>query len=156
MDLSPSTAAFALGWTAGMRSASAPALLAHALASGRRPRREPAHALAGPWASRLLIVAAGGEMVADKLPFIPARTSPLALSGRAASGALVGAAVAAARGSNRAAGAAAGVVGAVAGSFVMERLRREVGERLGVPDPAVAVAEDALTVALGSAAAGAV
>ena len=153
MPVPASVAALALGWTAGMRSASAPALLAHTLASGRPPRRNPARLLAAPAPRRLLALAAGGEMIADKLPFIPARTTLMPLLGRAASGALVGTAVAAARRSDPLVGVLAGVVGAVAGSFVMEAARREVGVRLDLPDPMVAVVEDGLTLALGTAAA---
>lgn len=152
MALSPSTAAFALGWTAGMRSATAPALLSRGLTSGRRPRRQPAHALAHPWAPGLLGAAAAGEMVFDKLPVAPSRTSPPALAGRLLSGALVGAAAAAARRSSVVAGVLAGAAGAGAGSFVMERLRREAGAALGVDDKVVAVVEDALTLAIGAAA----
>ena len=87
-------------------------------------------------------------MAADKLPAMPDRTSPPVLSGRVASGAAVGAALAQARRTHPVAGALAGVAGAVASSFAMMRLRQRLGRRLGLPDAAVAVAEDALAVGL--------
>ena len=123
-----------------------PAVLARALG---RPRRQPARALAA--VHRWLPLAAGGEMIADKLPSAPDRTSPPVLAGRVASGAVVGAALGQTRRSSAAACALAGVAGAVASSFVMMRLRLGLGRRLGLPDAAVAVVEDALAVGLSTA-----
>lgn len=143
--------AAALGWTAGMRSMTAPALTAFALAE-TRTRSFPARLLTTPLARRGLAVAALGEMGADKLPGMPSRTSPPALIGRLGSGALVGAAVAGANRQSWVAGAVVGGAMAVASSFVMERLRREVGEQTETSDPIVALGEDGLAVALGSAA----
>jgi len=142
------------GWVSGMRSASAPALFSLGL---RRPAwryRRPARVLAR--VPHLLALAAAGEMIVDKLPFIPARTSAPAISGRIASGALVGAAVAARQRKGLVAGAIAGAVGATASSFVMQHARAFVGKKLGVPDFPVAIAEDVLTIGLGNALARAV
>ncbi len=148
MDLATPTLAAGLGWTAGMRSMSAPALLSHAL-GGRRRLRQPADSLGSTFARRALTAAALGEMIADKLPGMPARTDPPALAGRIASGALVGAAVAAARREPLAPSALAGAVGAVAASFAMVAVRRAASDTLGLPDPVAAVAEDAMTLSLG-------
>ena len=156
MDATPLYAA-ALGWVAGMRSATPPALLARTLAdrSGLRRllgrRRQPAKALSTDAAAALLPLAAAGEMAADKLPTIPARTSPPALMGRIASGALSGAVLAQARREAVLPAALAGAAGAAASSFAMMALRQRVGEALGVPDVAVALAEDALAVGAGAA-----
>ena len=154
MDTLTTLSAAALGWVAGMRSMSAPALTAAALGS-RRQRRTPAKQLASPLARRLLVLAAAGEMLADKHPDIPPRTDAMPLAGRIGSGALVGAAVAAARGHSRIGGALVGGVMAGASSFVMQRARGEVGEATGTPDPVIAVGEDVLTVVAGTAAASA-
>lgn len=148
MDLATPALAAGLGWTAGMRSMSAPALLSRAL-NGRRRLRQPAAALASTTARRLLTLAAVGEIVADKLPGMPARTTPPVLAGRIASGALVGAAVAAARRAPLGPSALAGVAGAVAGSYAMLAARQKAGDALDTSDATVAVGEDALTLSLG-------
>jgi uncharacterized membrane protein len=114
-----------------MRSMSGPGLLA---ARGR---------IAGV-ARTAVLLAAAGELVADKLPMAIDRTAPPALAGRIATAAYTGYAVA---GAATAAGAAAT---AGLGTFATWRLRAWVVERTGLPDPLVAVGEDAL--ALGAAA----
>jgi len=155
MDTSPAYAA-ALGWIAGMRSMTPPALLARTL-SDRSPvgrllrRREPAASLGSDAAARLLPLAAAGELVGDKLPITPARTSPLPLVGRIASGALAGAAVAAARREDPVPSAVTGALAAAASSFAMMSLRKRAGEALDVPDLVIALAEDALAVGVGAA-----
>ena len=140
----------ALGWVAGMRSATAPAVLSSALAARpRRTDRFPATALASPTAARGLGLAAAGELVADKTPWIPDRTDAAPLAGRVASGALVGAAVAGRRGTNRLAAAVAGGLGAAASTYAMHGARREASGVLG--DVPAALVEDALALGLGTA-----
>jgi uncharacterized membrane protein len=95
-----------------------------------------------------ILLAAAGELVGDKLPTAPSRTMILSLAGRAGSGAAAGHRVAGP------AGILAGAAGAIAASFVFERLRAELGERLGVADAWIALAEDALAAGLALAAAG--
>ncbi|PAP81493.1 hypothetical protein B1759_09245 [Rubrivirga sp. SAORIC476] len=159
MSTPTSLLAAGLGWAAGMRSMTPPAVLARTLVSQRpsipllaRRRRQPARVLGTDRAATLLTVAAAGELTADKLPVAPPRTSPPALFGRLASGALAGATVAAIRRQNPVLPALVGAASAVASSFVMMDLRKRVGEALDVPDPAVAVVEDVLAVAISVAA----
>lgn len=149
MTIHTTLAAAALGWTAGMRSMMPPALLARALP------RATGSLLSRPAVRAGLAVAALGEIAADKHPAIPSRTSPPALVGRLGSGLVVGAALAGVRGESRLAGALIGGAAAVASSFAMERLRAEIGRQSGAPDPVVALGEDVLAVALGSAGASA-
>lgn len=139
--------AIALGWTAGMRSMTPPALLAHALSGTVRPRRQPARVLTSPLAQRLLPLAAGGELIADKLPITPARTSPPALAGRLMMGGVCGAAVAAARQEDWPLPAVLGAVAAGLSSVVMMRARADAARRWVLPDPAVALVEDGLALA---------
>ena len=148
-----------LGWAAGMRSMTPPAVLARTLASRKpsvpllaRQRRQPARALGADRAATLLTIAAAGELTADKLPVAPPRTSPPALFGRFASGALAGATVAAIRCQNPVLPVLVGAASGVASSFVMMELRKRAGEALGVPDPAVALVEDLLAVGISVAA----
>ena len=145
---------FGLGVVAGMRSMTAPAALAHVLA-GRTvaPRDQPARFLSSERVAWLAALAAAGEFVGDKLPMTPDRTDALPLSGRLGSGALVGAAVAAATRENVVVGALVGVAGAAVGSFGFVRIRKALPGALGLPDWPVALAEDALAVSLGLAAA---
>jgi uncharacterized membrane protein len=139
-----------LGWVAGMRSATAPAAVAAAFAL--RPRlmaRPPARWLASERVAGALAVAAAGELVVDKLPSTPDRTSPPVLAGRLLSGALVGAAVAARHRKGIAGAALVGAASAGASSFAMMAARKAAGEAVGTM-PA-ALGEDALAVALGAA-----
>ncbi len=152
--------AAALGWAAGMRSMMPAAALAQALNRTRprvpqlaRRRRQPAAALASDRAVALLPLAAAGELVGDKLPMTPARTGPTPLLGRIGAGALAGAAVAAARRQSPILPAVVGAVSAAVSSFAMMEARRRVGDELDLPDPAVAVVEDALAVGISVAAA---
>jgi len=95
------------------------------------------------------------ELVADKLPQTPARTRPLGLTARAASGGLVAGLTYPGRGAG--AGTAAVILGAtaaVAAAFVGIRLRRGLTGLLGGGPFAGAVAgllEDTGAVALGLA-----
>jgi uncharacterized membrane protein/uncharacterized protein (UPF0548 family) len=140
--------AFGLGIVCGARSMLAPALLSQPFAATSGPLAGDglaARALASPRATMLLPLAAVGELVADKLPWMPSRTDPPALLGRIGSGALVGAATAARE--HRTAAALAGAAGALAGTYGWYHLRRAATAR-GVPAWLAAVAEDALAVGL--------
>jgi uncharacterized membrane protein len=118
-----------------------------------RRRRQPAAALASDRAASLLPLAAAGELVGDKLPVTPARTGPAPLLGRIGAGALAGAAVAAARRQSPILPAVVSAVSAAVSSFAMMEARRRVGDEFDLPDPAVAVVEDALAVGISVAAA---
>lgn len=94
----------------------------------------------------LLLAAMLGELVADKLPFTPARTGIGPFTARIVSGALTGAALAVGSGASLVAGAVAGALGAVAGTLGGYRARTGVVRSLGVPDLPVALAEDVVAV----------
>jgi uncharacterized membrane protein len=100
-----------------------------------------------------LTVAAAGEWIADKLPFIPARVGPAALGGRLVFGAICGALVAKENGEPPAMAIAAGVLGASAAAFAGYYVRKEL-TRGRVPDFAVALAEDAIAAGLAAGAVG--
>jgi uncharacterized membrane protein len=128
--------AAALGAVSGMRTFGAWTGLA---LRGRVPDRRLRAAL---------LVAAAGEMAGDKSPWIPPRSDPAALAGRVVSGALAGRLVGGAR------GARVGAATAAASTYASERARALLGERLGLPDPVLAVAEDAFVVGVASIGAG--
>lgn len=123
---------------AGARGMLGPALAARARAGHPRLR-------AG------LYALAAGEFLADKLPFIPARTDALPLAGRAVSGAAVAVATRP-RGGNAVAAALLGAAAAVAGAYVGFTLRRAATRRLGGGPLANAVTgalEEAVLVSVG-------
>jgi uncharacterized membrane protein len=91
-----------------------------------------------------------GELVADKLPFVPPRTQPGPLGGRMVMGAVAGLAVGSeAHGAGaKMGGAALGAAGAVVGSFGGNAYRSLAVKATGLPDLPVAVAEDVAAAAL--------
>jgi uncharacterized membrane protein len=99
-----------------------------------------------PWTRRLLVVAAAGELVVDKLPGTPSRLAPPGFAGRLAMGALAAGLFAQTRRAPwlppAAIGASSAAVAAKIGHDVRARLAHHA------PDPAVAVVEDALALGL--------
>jgi uncharacterized membrane protein len=112
-----------LGCATGLRTFSAPA----ALVLRRRPLNAP---------RRIVLAAAAGEMVADKLPSMPSRLERRGLTGRILSGAFAGHSVAGP------AGAATGAASAVTSAFAGNRVRAAVSSPLG------AFVEDWIAIAL--------
>ena len=139
--------AFLLGAVAGLRSMTAPAVVAWAAHVGPlQLDGTPLALLASAPARYLLLAAMIGELVADKLPFTPNRTRAGPFVGRLISGALSGGALAAGVGQSLVAGAVAGALGAAAGTLGGFRARTGLVRALGTPDYVVALAEDAVAV----------
>ena len=102
--------------------------------------------LGSPVGRAVIILAAVGELVADKLPMTPSRTKPFALLGRIATGAVAGAAIGTLSGPDGwRQGAVLGGLGGVIGSFA-GALLRSGGAATGLPDIVFALVEDAATV----------
>jgi uncharacterized membrane protein len=142
--------ALGLGAISGLRSLSGPAFVSRAASRGDLNLDGTILAFLGsPRISKALVLMELGELVGDKLPATPSRTSPPPLLGRAASGALVGAAVFVSEGRRATTGAALGSTAAIAGAFAGERLRALAVEKTGLPDPVVALAEDATVLLVG-------
>jgi len=147
------SSALGLGAISGLRSLAGPAFVSRAASRGDLNLDGTFLAfLSSPRLSKALVLMELGELLGDKLPATPSRTSPPPLLGRAASGALVGAAVFVSEGRRATTGAALGSSAAIAASFAGEQLRALAVEKTGLPDPVVALAEDAtvLLVGLGS------
>ena len=86
-------------------------------------------------------MALGGEMVADKLPFVPSRSTPQGLVPR------VGAAIYAVRAGLRKPNAGAyaiAAVAAIATAFAATKAREAIKNNTKIPDVLVGLAEDAL------------
>lgn len=137
-----------LGAIAGLRSMAAPAALSRAAAAGRIGGLSdtPFAVLGSSKVSTLLTFFEAGELIGDKLPMTPSRTSAPPLLGRAASGAVAGAALFVSSERRAATGGVLGAASAVAAAYVGERLRTRIGQLTGVQDPAVALIEDAIVL----------
>jgi len=143
-----------LGVAAGLRSMAAPAALSrHLVGDPTVPHGGIDDLLSRPSAPRILTIASAAEHVADKLPFIPARTDPAPLAARIAAGALCGYVVAGRAGESAVTGAIVGGLAAAASTFAGYHLRRALTVDAGLPDVAVALAEDAGAVFLAESAA---
>jgi uncharacterized membrane protein len=105
--------------------------------------------MGSPWAVGVLTLGALGELVADKLPMTPARTKPGPLAARIVMGGLSGACVTAAGGSSPWVGAVLGAIGGIVGTFAGYRARMGLVQALKVPDAAIAIPEDLITIGLG-------
>jgi uncharacterized membrane protein len=145
--------ALGLGVIAGLRSMTAPALLSDylqrtGLAEQVTPSRNP---LAWPQFTPLFKLLAAGELIADKLPFIPNRTDLGPLLGRALTGAAVGATLCQVHHASPLIGAGCGCLGALAGTFGGYQLRRQLGRWLHIPDPILGAVEDSLAAGSGLA-----
>lgn len=137
--------AAALGAVAGMRSMLAPALF-HRFSAQNGSGGQ----FDSPNVGKLLDVMAIGEWAADKLPNTPSRLSPPSLAVRAVSGALVGGALFAQKRKPTAAGAIVGGLAAVAATYAFYHLRQTVDKKTGLPDPAIALVEDAIAAGIGN------
>ena len=153
MNSNTLTGAAALGAVAGLRSMMAPALLSQAARTGSIGLEGTQFEfLSTQRAADIATGAAVLELVADKLPFTPDRTSAVPLIARAASGALVGAALCAARKKDLLSGALVGSVAAVAAAFAGYLIRKKLTENADLPDLLVALAEDAVAMGAGTVA----
>ena len=105
------------------------------------------------WAAKLVTVIvftvfAVGELVGDKLPQTPSRTSPMPLIARFVFGGLVGAIVATGLHGSLVVGVVVGAVSAVAGAFLGYHIRHWLVASRKLPDFGVALAEDALVLGI--------
>jgi uncharacterized membrane protein len=137
--------AAALGAIAGSRSATAPAAMSAALARGGA-EGDPLVALAVRLRP-LLYAAALLEMVADKLPFMPARTSPPALLGRIALGTASGVLAARAYGRSPLLAGLLAAGAALGATFAWYHLRRMLMEDLGMDGVTSGLVEDVAVAA---------
>ena len=140
-----------MGAVAGMRSMSSPAIISQLARAGLLPSgNSKLDFLDKPVTAKALTIAAVGELVADKLPFLPKRTKAPSLIWRAIAGTFAGAAICSSKHRPIGTGAALGAAAAVGASYGFQELRRMASEQFHLPDAAVAVAEDLLVGGLGA------
>ena len=139
--------AFGIGVVAGLRSLTAPAVVAWAAHKNWLHLQNTTLAFMGSTAALVIfIVLAIGELVADQLPFTPSRIKPPGLIARIALGGLCGAALAVAGGQSLPAGGILGAIGGVAGAFGGYQVRTGLVRALRVPDFVIACLEDAVAI----------
>lgn len=142
--------ALGIGVVAGLRSLTAPAVVAWAAHLGWvNLQGSPLAFMGSVWAVAIFTVLAMIELVADQLPNTPARTAPVGLSARVVTGALSGACVGLAGGGALWATAVAGALGGIAGAFAGYQTRVRLVRTLHAPDFAIAIPEDLAAIGLG-------
>ena len=150
MNRSDVLAAAGLGAMAGMRSMSAPAFLSHRLSREDDDAEGPVDEVLSSKASAGTLAAmAVGELVADKLPFMPSRLSPPVLALRLVSGAFAGATLARRHKRSVVGPALVGAAAALVSSFALYSVRRFATQRLRIPNILVGFLEDALVANVG-------
>jgi uncharacterized membrane protein len=139
--------AFLIGAVAGLRSLTAPAVVAWAAHRNWLNLYDtPLSFIASTAAVVIFILLAIGELVADKLPSTPSRLQPPGLIARFILGGLSGAGLALAGAQSIAFGAILGAAGGIAGAFTGYQARTHLVKALKVPDLIVALLEDAVAV----------
>ena len=139
--------AFLIGVIAGLRSMTAPAVVAWAAnRHWLNLYNSPVASMGSTAAVALFTVLAFGELVADKLPSSPNRTGLLGLIGRSVLGGLSGAGVAAAGAQSIAPGLILGAAGGIAGAYAGYEGRTRSVRALKVPDFVIALLEDAVAI----------
>ena len=137
---------FLIGVFAGLRSLTPPAMVAWAVHLGWLKLDRPLALIGSIPAVAILSVLAVAELVADKLPNTPNRTSPLGLFVRILTGGITGACVSTGGGQSAAIGAVLGVIGGVAGAFGGYQVRTRLVKAIGSPDIYIALLEDLVAI----------
>jgi uncharacterized membrane protein len=138
---------FLIGFFAGLRSLTAPAATGWAVYLGWLKIDGPLSLVGSVPSVAILTLLAIAELVADKLPQTPSRTSPPGLAARFVAGGLTGACIAAAGSQGALLGAVLGASGGIVGCFAGYRARAVLVNSLATPDIYVALVEDLLAVA---------
>ena len=149
-DLALALSAFGIGIVAGLRSLTAPAAVSWAAHLHHLDLRDSRLSFLGSTvAAYTLSALALGELIADKLPFAPNRTSPLPIAFRILSGAICGAALCISANRLVLEGTLLGGLGAVNGAFGGFHVRRLLVKHFKISDTLVALCEDAITICAG-------
>jgi uncharacterized membrane protein len=142
--------ALGIGIVAGLRSMTAPAVVAWGAHIGwLHLAGSPFAFMASVWAVAVFTILAIVELITDQLPKTPARTKPGPLGFRIIMGLFTGACLGFAGGASAWLAAIAGAIGAIVGAFGGYRARVGLVQALRVPDFAIAITEDLVAVGLG-------
>ena len=138
-----------LGFVCGLRSMLPLALLNWNGSREAEAALEAELIPASPLPRLLTTFLAGGELIGDKLPFIPSRLSPGPFIGRLAIGALVGGQLSYRFKRSPVIGALLGAASAGVAATCGATLRTQLAKKTRIPDFIVAIAEDTLAISLG-------
>ena len=139
--------AFLIGFFAGLRSLTAPAMTAWAAYLGWLKLDRPLSLIGSVPSVVIFTVLAVGEFVVDKLPNAPNRTSTPGLIGRIVTGGLTGACIAISGAQRALLGALLGAAGGAVGCFAGYQMRTRLVKALGTPDIYIATVEDLVAIA---------
>jgi uncharacterized membrane protein len=138
---------FLIGVVCGLRSMTAPALVCWGAYLGWLDVKESYMAfLASTVALVVFSLCAVGELIADKFPKIPQRTSAGPLALRVIVGGMCGGAIAVSGGAGIVMGFLLGDLGGLVGAFAGYLTRRVLTTRWRLPDFPVALVEDLIAV----------
>jgi uncharacterized membrane protein len=139
--------AFLIGVVSGLRSVTAPAVVAWgAHLNWLNLRNTALSFMASTAAVVIFSLLALVELISDKLPSTPSRTEPVGLIARVLLGGLSGACVALSGAQSIVVGAVLGAVGGVAGAFAGYQARTRLVKALKVPDFVIALLGDAVAI----------
>jgi uncharacterized membrane protein len=138
---------FLIGCIAGLRSLTAPAAVCWGAHLGWLHFAGTSLSFLGhPVTLGLFTLLALVELVTDKLPKTPARTSGPGLIARIVLGGFSGGALAVSTGGGFVMGAVVGIVGALVGTFAGYHVRHALVTKANLPDLAVALVEDVTAI----------
>jgi uncharacterized membrane protein len=139
--------AVGIGIVAGLRSFTAPAVVCW-LAHLHVLNLQDSHLrfMGSTIALVIFTLLALFEIVNDKLPKTPSRTTAVPLTARILTGALSGAAFGAAGASSIVIAAISGIIGALIGTFGGYQVRTQATKALHAPDFVIALLEDAVAI----------
>jgi uncharacterized membrane protein len=141
--------AVGIGVVAGLRLLTAPAAVSWAAHLGWLNLRSSPLAFMGSTAAvAIFSLLALGELIADKLPKTPRRTSLVPLLARILIGGLCGSSLCASAGQSLGIGIVLGGIGGVIGTFAGYEIRRRLVNNLRIKDIFVAICEDLIAIVL--------
>jgi len=141
--------ALGIGFVAGLRSLTAPALVCWAAHLGWiNLHNTPLAFLGTAIAVGIFTVLAIVELIGDVLPKTPPRTAAIGLIARIVLGGLSGACLYAAGAATPIVGAVIGIIGAVIGTYLGYYTRRGLVNGLKVNDVLIAIPEDIVAIGL--------
>ena len=138
-----------IGLVAGLRSLTAPAAVSWAAhLDWLNLHSSPLAFMGSTVAVAILSLLAIGELIADKMPKTPSRTSLVPLLARILMGGLCGASLCASANRSLLIGALLGGMGAVIGAFGGYEIRRRLVSKLNAKDIFIAIPEDLIAIGL--------
>ena len=141
--------ALGIGFTAGLRSLTPPAVVAWAAYLGwLNLSNSPLAFMGSTIAVAIFSLLAVVELIVDLLPSTPKRTAPVPLIARIVMGGLCGACVCAAGNQSLIIGAIVGAVGGLIGAFAGYEIRKRLVSALNIKDVFIALLEDLVTIGL--------